>query len=151
MIQRIQTVFLLLAAILMGVTAFSPILSIASGVSSYPFFSYGVGEFPDLEFHSWGILTFAVLSSLLSFIAIFLYKKRKVQINVGYIIALLIVAYYATAAVYLNAYLDKIGEARFIGIQYGIILPVVALIFDILAILRIKKDEKLVKSLDRIR
>ena len=51
----------------------------------------------------------------------------------------------------MNAFLGEIDSAYNINLQFGIILPVVALIFDLLAISRIKRDEKLVKSLDRIR
>lgn len=151
MIQRIQSVFLLLVTILMALTAFSPIFTISSDVESYPFFSFGVGDFSEVEFHTWGIFTFALLSSLLSLATIFIYKKRKVQIKLCYIIAVLIIAFYGTAIVYLNSYLGNVGESYTYGFQYGIILPFVALILDMLAIARINKDEKLVKSLDRIR
>lgn len=152
MIQRIQTIFLLLTAILMGVTALCPLIEIVDGgklVITY--YSFGIGKVFGGEFPTWGVLTFAVISGLLAFINIFFYKKRKIQINIGYITALLIVVYYITAMVYLNAFLGKIDSAYTINLQFGIILPVVALIFDLLAISRIKKDEKLVKSLDRIR
>lgn len=151
MIQRIQSIYLLLVAILMGLVAFSPIFTIGTQTESIPFFSFGIGEFSDIEFHTWGIFSFAIMSSLLSLITIFFYKKRKTQIKLGYVTALLIIVYYITTMVYLNAYLNKVDNSNITNIQFGIILPVAALLFDFLAIYKIKKDEKLVKSLDRIR
>ena len=65
--------------------------------------------------------------------------------------ALLIVMYYITSMVYINAFVGKIDSEYTLNVQLGIILPVIALIFDLLAYFRIKKDEKLIKSLDRIR
>lgn len=159
MIQRIQSVFLLLAALMMGLTAFLPLLDLSFLVSSgsevaqskyLTLYSYGIGEFAG-EFPTWGILTFAILSGLLSLISIFLYKNRKSQLNFCYLTALSIVLYYVTSMVYLNSYVSKIPAEYTFNIQIGIILPVVALIFVLIAISRIKKDEKLVRSLDRIR
>lgn len=147
MIQRIQSVFLLLTALLMGGTFLCPLVGITDGNTSLNFHSYGIGP----DFPTWGVLSFAALSALLALVNIFLYKKRKLQVNIGYITALLIIVYYVTAMVYMNAFLARIEGEYTINVQFGIILPVIALIFDLLAISRIKKDEKLVKSLDRIR
>lgn len=158
MIQRIQSVFLLLAAIMMGLTAFLPLLDLSFLVSTgsdaadsfKTLYSYGIGEFAG-EFPTWGIFTFGILGALLSLISIFLYKNRKRQLNACYITVLSIILYYVTSMVYLNSYVSKIPAEFTFSIQVGIILPVVALIFVLVAILRIKKDEKLVRSLDRIR
>ena len=147
MIQRIQTFFLLLTAILMGATFFCPLLEITGNDLTVTFHSFGIGE----DFPTWGVVTFAALSALSAFVSIFFYKKRKLQINLGYVTALLIAVYFVTSTVYVNAYLGKLVDTYTINIQLGIILPVLALIFSLLAIFRIKKDEKLVKSLDRIR
>ncbi len=147
MIQRIQSVYLLLVALLMVAAIFCPLLEISRNDIVFSFHSFGIGsDFPTL-----GVLTFAILSALLSFVNIFLYKKRKIQMKLALLNALLIVVYYVTTMVYLNAFLSKIDDSYTINVQFGIILPVVALIFNLLAISRIKKDENLVKSLDRIR
>ncbi|MBK5722154.1 DUF4293 domain-containing protein [Dysgonomonas sp. Marseille-P4677] len=149
MIQRIQSIFLLLTALLMAATIFCPLVEIVNEGAALlaTFHSFGIGA----DFPTWGVLTFAILSALLAFINIFLYKKRKLQINIGYLTALSIVIYYVTSMVYINSFLGKIDNSYTLNVQIGIIFPVIALIFDLLAISRIKKDEKLVKSLDRIR
>lgn len=151
MIQRIQSVFLLLTAVLMGVTVFSPLMELDGGNKLlYTFFSFGIGQLFNAQYPAWGVLFFAALGVLLPLINIFLYKKRKVQMRIGTLTSLCILFFYITLYVYFNSYTAKY-ELSFNGIQYGIILPVIAIIFNIMAILRIKKDEKLVKSLDRIR
>lgn len=149
MIQRIQSLFLLLTSIIMTATVFCPLIELVNKDASLSviFHSFGIGT----DFPTWGVLVFAILSALLAFINIFLFKKRKLQINIGYVTALCIVIYYVTSMVYINAFLGKIDDSYTFNLQVGIILPVIALILDLLAISRIKKDEKLVKSLDRIR
>ncbi|WP_108823480.1 DUF4293 domain-containing protein [Dysgonomonas sp. Marseille-P4361] len=152
MIQRIQTIFLLLTAIFMASAVFCPLFEIVEGGKlALTFHSFGIGKMFNAEYPTWGILTFGIISSLLAFINIFLFKKRKLQINIALITALSIVVYFIATLVYLNAYLSKLESDYNLNIQFGIILPVLALIFDLLAMTRIKKDEKLVKSLDRIR
>ena len=131
----------------MAGTIFCPLLEISGNDVTLSFHSFGIGQ----DFPTWGVLTFAVLGALLAFVNIFLYKKRKLQVKLALLTALLIVVYYVTSMVYLNAFLSKIDNSYTMNVQFGIILPVIALIFDLLAISRIKKDEKLVKSLDRIR
>lgn len=153
MIQRIQSIFLLLTTILMGATFVIPSLEITSEglkFSSILFNSLGIFD-NSISYHAWGAAIFCALSAIVAFLNIFLYKKRKLQIKLGLFTALLIAIYYVTAAFYVSAFLDKITPGYSLNIQLGIIFPVLALIFDLLAVSRIKKDEKLVKSLDRIR
>lgn len=151
MIQRIQSVYLLLAGLLMAAATFFPLLELAGeGKFTYIFSSLGIGQLFTVQYPTWGVVFFAGLSALLALINIFLYKKRKLQMTVGTLTSLLILFFYVTLYVYFNAYTVKYG-LTFSSFQFGLILPVIALIFNVLAILRIKKDENLVKSLDRIR
>jgi len=150
MIQRIQTIFLLLAAILMAVTVFSPLVILEGGnrfVSLYP---YGMVEAGNTTYMTWGVITFACLAILLPVINIFLYKKRKIQVKVCSFTIFIIVVFYITLYAYLYFLMAKNGLSLQ-GMQYGIILPAIALIFVVLASVNIKKDERLIQSLNRIR
>lgn len=150
MIQRIQSVYLLLVCILMVVTAFSPLLVLTIKGGVLDFFTCGIYNSLKLQTPSWGLFAVAGLSALLPLVNIFLYKKRQLQIRIGVFTSLLILLFYVTLAIYY--YLFSIDYSFvFSGVQYGIILPLFALIFNMLAMLRIKRDEKLVRSLDRIR
>lgn len=158
MIQRIQSIFLLLVCIAMDFTAFSPLLiiSLPSDVLDISisnllnFNSFGILDGQEVLKHTWGVVTIAILSALLAFVNIFLYKKRKLQIKIGNLTTFLIVLYYITLGVYLYSFSVN-DNISIINIQYGIVLPFIALIFNILAVYRIKKDEKLVRSMNRIR
>lgn len=161
MIQRIQSIYLLVAAILMAVTVFSPlfILHAASAIQGGSISKFGdlftcttLGIFNQNGIYpTWGVLTFAAFAALLPLANIFLFKKRKLQMKIANITTLMIILFYITLVVYCYVFMQKNVEVVFDSIQYGIVLPAIALIFNILAVLRIKKDEKLVRSLDRIR
>ena len=77
------------------------------------------------------------------------YKNRKRQLRMATINLFLIVIYIAILAVYIFFAKNKL-EAD-ITWKYPVIFPVIALIFNYLAMRGIAKDENLVKSLDRLR
>lgn len=149
----------------MGVTVVSPLLLLkAESGADVAFYSSGMFyvdiHSPGIMFQdvsivetmkcTYGVVSMAILSALAALVNIFLFKKRKIQVKLGHITTFLILFFYITAAVYFYSVGNRMG----LGIEsvlYGIILPVVALIFNLLAIKGIKKDEKLVRSLDRIR
>jgi len=165
MIQRIQTIFLLITAILMGIALYFPLCEVVDNDNiSVMFHSFGIGEISgdqrpvwenDMFTIAWGGLTFTLLSIITPLIAIFLYKNRKRQARLTLLNALFIVIYYVAVIAYLSAFINKI-DSEDANIQINltsfiIVLPFIALIFDLLAYWRIRKDEKLVRSLDRIR
>lgn len=154
MIQRIQSIYLLLTAILMAVTVFSPIVAVQQSIitlmqgidlsllqqDSKPYFQYLLCI----------ILALVIISGLLAFITIFLYKKRKRQIMLCKINSFIIIAIYILLGVSIFSLAESMNIA-FKDFKYGFILPLIALIFNILATSKIKADEKLVQSLNRIR
>ena len=149
MIQRIQSIYLLLAAILMAVTAFSPVLVLNN--EGLTLFSYGIKDADLMVKPTWGIVIIAGAGALLSFVSIFMYRNRKRQGKMVLLSALFFVLYYLTAIIYLGSYFGGFPEGGISTAAYGIVLPVIALIFLLLGYNAIRKDEKLVKSLDRIR
>lgn len=155
MIQRIQTLFLLLVCGLMAATALLPLFqfSVPFIGNEIALYSCGIYNIPDAAYPTWGIIFMASLSGLLSFINIFLFKKRKIQIKLGNITSLFILLFYLTVGVYLYTFVSKQGDFSDFTLTkvYAIILPLIALILNIMAVSKIKKDEKLVRSLDRIR
>ncbi|MDH6308824.1 signal transduction histidine kinase [Dysgonomonas sp. PFB1-18] len=166
MIQRIQSIFLLLVAILMGIALYFPISEVVDNDGiSVMYHSYGLEIAGDklpvwkdqVSSITWGSLTFALLSIITPLVAIFLYKNRKRQARITLFNTLFIVLYYVAVVSYFCAFINKIdSEDANIHINLTpssliILLPLVALIFNFLAYWRIRKDEKLVKSLDRIR
>lgn len=158
MIQRIQTIYLFLAAVCGALTFFFTYVHFLQGdfkIAEYAMF--GVFNVQSDTFEMTGPYTFpawifGALSTLLPFFAIFLYKKRPVQYRIARLAFLTNLAY----AVYLFFAADAVAEGLFNGEvtvlhHIGFYLPVAALPLCFLAVRGIKKDEALVKSLDRIR
>ncbi|MCC8146240.1 MAG: DUF4293 domain-containing protein [Bacteroidales bacterium] len=137
MIQRIQTIWLLLIAVLSVLLIFLPTAEKLNfeSVSAFPF---------DLVFAAENGLV-----ALLSVITIFLYKNRDLQTKMCYLILVLLVAVIATIAYDIwEPIRDTMTTVEY---KIPISFPLIAIIFDLLAIRSIKKDEKLVRSLDRLR
>lgn len=106
-------------------------------------------------------LSLILIASILSIFTIFLFNKRKNQLKVGRINLLFILALFTVLG--FSTYLGK-GELmnlankealKFSAIEVvyhiGMFLPVLALAFQFMANINVKRDEKLVKSLDRLR
>ena len=86
---------------------------------------------------------------IVSFSAIFLYKKRKLQLRLVLIVILLTVVFIAIMLYYLFWITEKFQAELVPG--FKILIPLLILIFGILAFIGIKRDEKLVRSYDRLR
>ncbi|HEV3251653.1 MAG TPA: DUF4293 domain-containing protein [Puia sp.] len=136
MIQRIQTVWLLLAAV--------------SGILTLNFSFYSGVQVSNNAFHILNakennfILILTVASSVAAFISIFLFKNRKLQLRITVtcvLVSILIVVLY-----FLQVKNYSTGTFTLWSIL-SFVIPV----FLILAARGIYKDEKLVKSLDRLR
>jgi len=124
MIQRIQTVYLFFVFCLMATLVFLP-------------FSY-----------SWMVAAGAGIVAILALIAISLYKNRKLQIKICYLILLLLLLIYALYFIF-DRRLPFPEVFRLT--RYTFVFPFISGVLVYLAIRGIKKDEKLVRSLDRLR
>jgi len=158
MIQRAQSIYLLLAVIAGLLTFFLPFAHYLQGdvkLAEYAVFGVFNVQSDLIEmsgpflFPTWVMSLFV---TLLPAIAIFLYKKRPVQLRITRLAFLVNLGF----IVYLFFAIDTIHDQLYgteVAIIYhvGFYLPVVAIAFLFLAIRGIKKDEALVKSLDRIR
>jgi hypothetical protein len=147
MIQRIQSVFLFLAAGLLSGQFFVPYYTISPQTVGLPP-SLTDGALTPTD--NIGTLGLTILSAGLALVAIFLFKNRKLQMtisNLAMVVAIMLLAlfgmvYYQTTAV-VN---DPSGHTGF-----GWALLVLALVALFLATRGIRKDENLVRSMDRLR
>ena len=90
-----------------------------------------------------------LLIIILSVVAIFLYKNRKIQIKFALAAVVLSVALTALTAWFAYSAGEKYQAVLNPGIRT--FLPLIILLFSILAFLGIRKDENLVRSYDRLR
>ena len=155
MIQRIQTVYLLLAAALMSLTLFLPLATIWQGdheVVVKTWFADGtVGFKAPLPLYLGIILSIA---TALPLVTIFLYKKRMAQIRLCVSEIVLLIGSAAFIALYCYRMCDVLAELMQglnFTLGFAALMPVVAIIPMALAIRGIARDEALVRSLDRIR
>lgn len=136
MIQRIQTLWLLLASI----CAFASV--------KLPFY-FGSLEVPGptitiTPYDHFMLLVFVIATALMALVSIFLFSNRSLQIKmcvVGLVLSLANLMHYF---LYMKNF--KTG-----GLSLYSILSFLVPVFFILAIRSIYKDQKLLKSLDRLR
>lgn len=136
MLQRIQTIYLLLAAILSGGLVF--VLHLWTTADGLPVYAKD-----DLLY-----LALFLGSAVLSLISIFNYKNRKRQFVLG---RLNIILNFILLGLFLYLLLMAPGEAEISEKGVGIFIPILSIVFLVLANKAIKKDEDLVKSVDRLR
>ncbi|MDO4881450.1 MAG: DUF4293 family protein [Capnocytophaga sp.] len=124
MIQRIQSIYLLLVVLVQWVAGFC-------------FF------YPD-------ILTFVicVFSGILALITIFCYKNRQNQFvfnRINILINLILLGVFTWRA------LNSLGEISISEKSVQVLVPIISIVFLFLANKAIRRDEDLVKSADRLR
>ncbi|NLZ72604.1 MAG: DUF4293 domain-containing protein [Bacteroidales bacterium] len=148
MIQRIQSVYLLLVTVILIITMCVPFGTYFTVDTTYKFTALGVSGNEDF-YSTWGLFVLLLLSSIIAFVTIFLYRNRILQIRLSIFNSLLLIGYYI-AFWYFMVTFKKDLDAAF-QISWSLSLPLVALIFNYLAIRGIGKDEVLVKAADRLR
>ena len=137
MIQRIQTIYLLIAIIISGILPFL-----------FPLWTMSDGK----KFHFMSDSIYTVLFGLtttLTFVSILYFKKRQHQFVLN---RLSIILNLILLVLFVYRSLNLSGETRVVSEKgIGMFLPIVAIVFLALANKAIKKDEDLVKSADRLR
>jgi hypothetical protein len=137
MIQRIQTVYLILAFVITGILPFVfPLWTLSNAKPEF---------FMTNQLYS---VLFG-LSTSLSLLSILFYKKRQHQFVLG---RLNIILNLILLGLFVYRSLNVSGETITVSEKgIGMFLPIIAIVFLVLANKAIKKDEDLVKSVDRLR
>ena len=158
MIQRKQTVFLFLASVAMVLHFIFPIAQfLGEGEYQLHYYLYKVVSFvPDVKVpvNNNFFITGTALSGVValgSFIAIFLYKNRILQIKVVRMLVLFLLAHIAILFFFSIPALEEISGNKAEFDYFGVSMPLIAFIFLVLAVRGIISDEKLVRSADRLR
>lgn len=145
MIQRIQSVYLLLAALL------------CAGVFYFDLYVYhttvaGADVVNHLNvIQDFASLLIALVITILPLVTIFLFRNRKRQVSLSLLGILCIIGFMALS-LWRVSMVGKLVPAPTSGNYWiGSVLPVIALVLEFMAISGIRKDDKLVKSVDRLR
>jgi hypothetical protein len=147
MIQRIQSVYLLLVIIAYTLLFFFPI---ATYTTIDTVFSFSILEISGANSNSsFPLMGAVIVLGLAVLVTIFLYKKRLLQIKITAIILLAHIAFVA-ALFYVADVLSKKFGADAVY-ESGAYIALIPLVFLVLANRAIRKDEKMVRSTDRLR
>jgi len=145
MLQRIQSIFLLLTSI-----AFFLLFTVNFASSDKTF----EGVFSDQIYNIMDspiLIGLTVIGGVLAIINIFMFNNRPLQLRLGYLlITLCILLPLVALLLVINENGPRLSSDE-VDDSLGIYLPVVGLIATVIANRFINKDNKLVKSMDRLR
>jgi hypothetical protein len=152
MLQRIQTFYLALGLILLGLMAALPWGEIVSGDLIYTFSLMGIIETGSEEIYNkaWHVTILLGIIILIQFVTIFLYKKRILQMRFATYNIIIMVGFLILCWFYVRANIKTMDDAV-VSFKVVLAFPLVVGILNFLAIRAIGRDEALVRSVDRIR
>ena len=136
MIQRIQTIYLVISAIVMG--------------ALFMWFPVVLGKDGSVIMERSEPLLFGLIfvSIALAIISILSFKKRQTQFVLN---RLNIISNFVLLGVFVYRLLTLSGETIVSEKGIGVLFPIISIVFLVLANKAIKRDEDLVKSVDRLR
>ena len=147
-IQRIQSVYLLIAVILMAVFAFFPALSFTLGDNTVLYGALETGRAGHLHINLL-LLTLTVLIALLALIDIFQYKNLQRQMTVCFVD--IIIGLALIVAIGIQAFVIGNRDGWTVSWQWALCLPVLSIIFLMLAHKAMSHDKKMLRDADRLR
>lgn len=164
MIQRIQTLYLLIVSALIAIMLFCPIFSFDTlspeNPETFRLMPFGVkGEIAGVDISTslstayMGALM--VLNFIVAFFNIFLYRHRWLQMRVCFISMVLslgvqiFIVYYVILAKGFTGALE--GKVTPLTYSISDVFPIITIILSYLAFRGVVRDEMLVRSLNRIR
>lgn len=146
MIQRIQSIYLVLAAAAAFALLKLPFAQSSENVQTSALFGDG---FFNIQDHI-ALLIFFVLAGILSLAGIFLFKNRPLQLKVC---RFAIIANVLGLVFSIIFYIQDAANLQTVEVDdgFGLYLPIGFIVLGLLALRAISKDENLVKSMDRLR
>lgn len=161
MIQRKQSIYLLLVFIVVLIMQFPSILAVKGELNSDKGEKYSYSlSFTGLTISSKDISTVPrgniryafIICGIIALVSIFLFKKLPTQLRLvsfNFIFILLAIFYFSYDLYKLKT-IEHVVSVQ-ISFQWAIILPIALLGFNFLALRGIRKDIKLLASADRLR
>ncbi len=146
MLQRIQTIFLMIAVLAFGSLFYFPFASTETAYEN--FLSDKIYNLLDLP----GLMVVVIVAIVITMLSILLFKNRGFQIKLAWlsIVFGIVIPVWAMLEFYLTTQEQGLEDIQY-SLGAGIFIPIVIIVALILAVRNIKKDDKLVKSMDRLR
>lgn len=147
MIQRIQTIYILIAGVLVATLLKLKLADISIDGELMELVAKGIYKAETLVFNGLPLLIFIGIITVLHLVVIFMFKKRIIQIRMLVFTIILLIGLFGMFFYFTYAGFDGAKVA----FKIPVVFPIVAIVLDWLAIRAIGKDEALVRSLNRIR
>lgn len=152
MIQRIQSIYLLVVTLLMASLFFYPFAELLGADDQIFIFNFdGLSVEGEEGLYLFTLPPFILLSIivLIPLVSIFLYKKRILQMRLNFINMILLLGYMGLNYYYIQNFSKQLDGI--VSYHITAIFPIISVILTYLAIRAIGKDEALIRSMDRIR
>ncbi len=152
--QRIQTVFLLLAALASGLL-FLPVMSFFTVTGTQELVQQS-----DVAMLADGVLNIkdhisfqilAIVAALASLVAVFMFSNRPLQMALSRLTLVVSILILVLCSIFFYMDYQLIKADSLVSGEFGLLSPILGIVFSILALRFIKKDDHLVKSSDRLR
>ncbi len=156
MIQRVQSVYLLLVTVIMSFLIVSPYASmIDADNQNLVFKTHAIvietsnGE-PQNYKSTVAVISLVLLTSIISFVCIFLYNRRLIQIRICILNTILLIVLLSIMFLYYVITRNNLNPTDH---SFGIsaIFPLIGVVLTIMAYRAIRHDDMLVNSFDRLR
>jgi len=152
MIQRIQSIYLFLAALVTALPLLVPIANVfVPNDASYIFYAYGVvedgGETPVVAMY-WAQFVLFLAMVALPVITIFLYKKRFLQWRLCLVEIILLIGSMLMMWFHIHHFTAHLGDVIY---RISFIFPLISAVLVWMAMRGIRNDIRLLKSYERIR
>jgi hypothetical protein len=154
MIQRIQTIYLLLISILMSFMTVRPYAQLDSENELFSFHTYAIyhnlaGMPAELHRNTFPVISLVLAAGILSFLTILFFHNRVRQMRMCIVNILLLMLLIGFMLYYYR------NELHFHPLHHGInfpaIFPIISIVLCLLAYKNIRMDEMLVRTNERIR
>jgi hypothetical protein len=149
MIQRIQTLYLLLVVALGVTLCFMPAVELYTLTPPNQVFTLGMVSNVPAVSGTWVLSLTTVLIPVLALADIFLFKKRILQARLNIFQVCLCAGYYAIIGTFV--WFAKMNLNVDWHVTFWAAIPLICLVLTLMATRRILKDEALVRAADRLR
>jgi hypothetical protein len=152
MIQRIQTIFLSLGLLMIALLILIPIGEVSVNEKIYSFSLKGIVDSLSGQTiqPTWYLIVYSLIIILLQLVIIFSFKKRTLQIKLSIVNMILMLGFMITGWLFIKITSKSMGDGIY-SFHFVAFFPLVSIFLNYLAYNAIKRDDTLVKSVDRIR
>ncbi|MFI3278074.1 MAG: DUF4293 domain-containing protein [Rikenellaceae bacterium] len=154
MIQRIQSIYLLVACVLMTLTALMPLAYFSNTYEFFNLYAAGLrGADGTMVQTTPYMLALVAASAILPLINIFLFKRRMLQIRLCVVEVVILIGASIMMGLYIFLSYRTFStlELSAQGFKPILVFPIISIVLSLFAAKAIFRDELLVKSVDRIR